>query len=93
LIDETNQLEFHFRKKTIEICNHRFHKILNIDNASIKIEDKNNRSRTHLYNPAMETCLKFENVPSTTNSLKIKQYQETTNWKSCILWQPTVATI
>jgi hypothetical protein len=33
LIDETNQLEFHFRNETIVICNHRFHKILNIDNA------------------------------------------------------------
>ena len=35
LIDETNQLEFHFQNETFSICNHQFHKLLNIDNAYI----------------------------------------------------------
>ena len=30
LIDETNQLEFHFQNETFSICNHQFHKLLNI---------------------------------------------------------------
>lgn len=40
LIDETNPLEFHFRNETIEICNHRFHKFLNIHNAYIEMKQK-----------------------------------------------------
>ena len=62
LIDETNQLEFHFQNETFSICNHQFHKLLNIDNAYIEIEDKNNRSKTHLYNPHIDACLKFNGL-------------------------------
>jgi hypothetical protein len=62
LIDETNQLEFHFQNETFSICNHQFHKRLNIDNAYIEIEDENSRSKTHLYNPHIDACLKFNGL-------------------------------
>ena len=36
LVDEINQLEFHYEEKTYEFCNHTFHKLSNLRNAYIE---------------------------------------------------------
>lgn len=62
LTDESNQLEFHFEKDTLSICNHNFHKLKNIQGAYVVFQGITDSTGTHLYNKDVERCLNYESV-------------------------------
>ena len=59
LIDDTHQLEFNYQPDTISICEHKFHKLLNMERAYIQIPEKNNKSLTRFFNRKTKTCLSY----------------------------------
>ena len=72
LIDETNQLEFHYQPEITQICQHKFHKLLNIDTAYIQLPEKNDKTWTRFYNKKSKDCLAYtplthETCQSTVN--------------------------
>ena len=59
LIDETNQLEYHYRPEIISICKHNFHKLLNIETAYIQLPDNTQKDATRFFNQKYQTCLSY----------------------------------
>lgn len=59
LVDETNQLEFHYSPEVITMCEHKFHKLVNIDTAYIQLPDKTNKTWTHFFNKNSSNCLSY----------------------------------
>ena len=60
IIDESNQLEFHYESKTTPICKHTFHKLVNMHGAYVEFKDSIIKRGTHLYNKQSKKCLNHE---------------------------------
>jgi hypothetical protein len=81
LIDETNQLEYHYRNETTKICAHTFHKLLTIDNAYIQFPDNLNKTWINLYSPYTKNCIcqtTFQQTPckTTEESQRFMMYRD-----------------
>ncbi|EFX64999.1 hypothetical protein DAPPUDRAFT_117655 [Daphnia pulex] len=62
LIDEINQLEFHYDGKTYEFCNHTFHKLANLKNAYIELPKLAKKEGMLLFNRQHGMCLSFQTL-------------------------------
>jgi hypothetical protein len=57
LVDESNQLEFHYKAETLLFCNRTFHKLANIQNAYIEFPNKTIVDGLPLFNRQHQRCL------------------------------------
>ncbi|EFX72223.1 hypothetical protein DAPPUDRAFT_110964 [Daphnia pulex] len=63
LIDEINQLEFHYDGKTYdEFCNHTYHKLANLKNAYIELHKLAKKEGMLLFNRQHGMCLSFQTL-------------------------------
>ncbi|EFX65902.1 hypothetical protein DAPPUDRAFT_116854 [Daphnia pulex] len=62
LVDEINQLEFHYEDKTYEFCNHTFHKLANLKNAYIELPKIAKKEGMLLFNRQHGMCLSFQTL-------------------------------
>ena len=59
LVDESNQLEFHFEEETFNFCNHTFHKLANLRNAYIEFPKIAKKQGMFLFNRQHKMCLDY----------------------------------
>jgi hypothetical protein len=62
LVDEINQLEFHYEDKTYEFCNHTFHKLANLKNGYIELPNRAKKEGMQLFNRQHGMCLSFQTL-------------------------------
>jgi hypothetical protein len=62
LIDEINQLEFHYEEKIYEFCNHTFHKLSNLRNAYIEFPKIAKQQGLQLFNRQHGMCLSYQTL-------------------------------
>ncbi len=62
LVDEINQLEFHYENQKFEFCNHTFYKLSNLRNAYIEFPQISEQQGMLLFNRQHGMCLDYNTL-------------------------------